>query len=72
MNYILIFKMYIEEFPLWHHGIGGIMAVLGRRFDPWPSRWVKDPAWLQLRLRLNLCLGSDPWPRNSKFCRVAK
>ena len=23
------------EFPLWHNGIGCILGVLGRKFDPW-------------------------------------
>ena len=50
-------------------------------WEPWdtgsiPSRaqWVRDPTLLQLRLRLQLWLGSDPWPGNSGnfFGRAAK
>ena len=36
------------------------------------GQWVKDLALLQLQLRLQLWLGSDPWPRNSKCHGVAK
>ena len=28
------------------------------------AQWVKDPALMQLWLRLHLRLGFDPWPRN--------
>ena len=28
----------ILEFPLWHNGISGVLAILGQRFDSWPSR----------------------------------
>ena len=24
-------KMYVQEFPLWHNGIGGLSGVLGPR-----------------------------------------
>ena len=34
--------------------------------------WVKDPALLQLRLWLQLWLGSDPWPGSSICRRLAK
>ena len=27
-------KIYLEEFPLWHNGIGSISGVLGCRFPP--------------------------------------
>ena len=37
---------------------------------PGPAQWVKDPALLQLQRRLQLHLGSDPWPRNA-ICRGA-
>ena len=55
--------MQVAKFPLWHNGIGSISGTLGHRFNP----WVKDLALLQLwhRLRLQLRLGSDHWPRNS-------
>ena len=50
-------------FPLWDNRISGVLGVLGHRFDSQPST-VKDPALLWL--------GSDPWPGNSKCCKVAK
>ena len=61
------------EFLLWRNGIGGVSGALGCRFDPRPSKVVKDPEMLPLRrLRLRLRPRSDPWPRNS-ICRgVAK
>ena len=34
--------------------------------------WVKILALLKLWHRLQLWLGSDPWPRNSLCCGVAK
>ena len=39
---------------------------------PGPAQWVKDLALPQLRLRSQLQLGSDPWPRNSICCEAAK
>ena len=33
---------------------------------------LKDPVLLQLQCRSKLQLGSDPWPRNSIRCAVAK
>ena len=33
--------------------------------SPIPAQWVKDPALLQLWLKSQLRLRSDPWPRNS-------
>ena len=59
-----------REFPLWHKGIGSILGALECRFNPSPAQWVKDPALLQLRLRLRLQLGSDPWP-GSSICQGA-
>ena len=56
--------------PVWLNGISSILGALGRRFDPRPST-VKDLALLQLQLRLQLQLGSDPWPRSS-ICLGAK
>jgi len=42
-------------------------------FSPLPSiQWVEDPVLLQLWLRLQLQLGSDPWPRNSTCSRMTK
>ena len=37
---------------------------------PSPAQWVKDPALPQLRLRLQVQLGSDLWP-GSSTCRGA-
>ena len=37
-----------------------------------PKYWVKDPALLQLQLRSQLWVGSDPWPGNSICCGAAK
>ena len=51
------------EFLRWCNGIGGILGVLGRRFDP---------ALPQLQHRLQLGLGSDSWPGNSICLGVAK
>jgi len=60
------------EFLLWCNGIGRVVGVLGCRFDPQLAQWVKDPALLQLRLRLGMWLGSHPWPRNFMYYRAAK
>ena len=52
---------------------------LAASMEPWdtssipgPAQWVKDPALLQLWLRLGLWLGSDPRPRNSICPGVGK
>lgn len=49
-----------------------ISGVSGRRFNPQPSTWVKDPALPQLWCRSTLRLGSDPWPRHSTCCGAAE
>lgn len=36
------------------------------------AQWIKDHTLLQLQLRLQLQLSSDPWPRNSICRRAAK
>ena len=36
------------------------------------AQWIKDPALLQQWHRLQLQLGSDPWPGNSICYRVSK
>ena len=36
------------------------------------AQWVKDLTVPQLWLRLQLQLGSDPWPRNSVCCGALK
>ena len=61
-----------EEFLLWCNGISSISGTLGCRFDPWPGTRGKDAALPQLWCRLQLQLGSDPWPGNSICLRVAK
>lgn len=35
-------------------------------WTPHLAQWVKDPVLPQLQHRLQLWLGSDPWPGNSK------
>ena len=60
------------ELPLWLNGMGGILGVLGHRFDPWLAHWVKDLVLPQLWLRSRLCLGSDPWPGSSMCLWAAK
>ena len=40
-------------------------------FIPGPAQWVMDLELLWLRWRLQLQLGSDPWPRNS-VCREGR
>ena len=47
------------EFPLWPKGIW----ALGWRFDPLPAQWVANPVLLQLQLRKQLQLRSNPWTR---------
>ena len=37
-----------------------------------PAQWIKDLVLLQLWLRLQLKLGSDPWTGNSICLQVAK
>lgn len=67
------FKSKIRGVPGWCSGISSTLGVLGHRFHPWPSI-VGLRTWpcLQLQLRLQLWLRSDPWPGNSMCCRVAK
>ena len=45
---------------MWCNGMGSILVALGHRFNPY------------LQLRSRLWLRSDPWPRNSICCGVAK
>ena len=56
-------KFQFGEFLLWCNRIGGISGALVFRFDPQPARWVKDPVLPWLKYRLQLQLGSGPWPR---------
>ena len=39
---------------------------------PSPAPWLKDPELLQLQLRWQPPLGSDPWPENSICCGAAR
>ena len=48
----------------WEHWDTGLIPGL--------MQWVKDPVLPQLWLRLQLQLGSDPWPRNSICHGAAK
>lgn len=47
---------------------GGVLEALGHGFGPWPGTVVK--VLLQLQLRLQPWLGSEPWPGNP-ICRGA-
>ena len=56
---------------------GSIGSVVSWKFRgagliPSLAQWIKDPVLLQLQFRLQLQLGSDPWPGNSVCCRVTK
>ena len=57
-----------------HGGVPTVAQCLGEHRDagsmPRLALWVKDLAKLQLRLRLQLHLSSDPWPGNS-ICEAA-
>ena len=48
----------------WEHWIAGSI--------PDPAQWAKDPALPQLRLSLQLWLGSDPWPGNPMCNRAVR
>ena len=66
-------KNHCSKFFLCLNGIGSISIVPGMQiqFPAWHSGF-KDPGLLQLWHRLQLQLGSDPWPGNSLCCRAAK
>ena len=57
---------------MWHSGLGGVSEAPRQISIPNRTQWVKDPALPQLWYRLQMWLGSDPWPRNSICRRVAK
>ena len=67
------FKSKIRGVPGWCSRISSTLGVLGHRFHPWPSI-VGLRTWpcLQLQLRLQLWLRSDPWPGNSICLGAAK
>ena len=60
------------EFPLWLKGSVTSLEHSDADSSPGQEQWVKDPVLLQLQLRLQLCLRSDPWPGNSTCHRTAK
>ena len=56
-------------------GAVGSMVSLERwpaALVPGPAQWVKDPTFPQLWFRLQLWLGSDPWPGTSMCHGAAK
>ena len=69
--YCLVKKVSLEV-PAVVHRIGGVCGVLGCRFYTGPAQWVKDQILPQVQHRLQMWLGSDPWPRNSICRRAAK
>ena len=65
-------KSHVWEFPLWRNGQQHLRSNWDAGSIPSPAQWGKDPVLLQLQLRSQLRLGSDPWPGNSICHRVAK
>ena len=45
---------------MWHKGISGSLGAPGHRFDPCPAQCVRDLMLLQLWLRSQMLLESDP------------
>ena len=60
-----------REFPPWHNRVCSL-EIWDAGLMPSLARWVRDPALPQLQQRLQLQLGSDPWPGNSVGSRAAK
>ena len=63
IKYKLIYsfnKFKTKEFLLWCNKIDGVSGALGCSLIPSLAQWVKDLALLQLRLRSQLQLRSDP------------
>ena len=54
-------KHKIQELPLWHNGIGGLLGMLGFGFDPWPGT-VGWRSSLAIAAGLGRDCGSDPIP----------
>ena len=65
-------NMHMWEFLLCCNGINSVLGAWDADSIPGPAQWVKDPALLQPWCRLQLWLGSDPWPGNSICHRAAK
>ena len=53
-----------------YNGLAGTWEHWDVGWIPSPAQWVKDPALLQLWLRSQLQLRSDPWP-GSSICQGA-
>ena len=66
-------KHKIQELPLWHNGIGGLLGMLGFGFDPWPGT-VGWRSSLAIAAGLGRDCGSDPIPDPGipLCCRVTK
>ena len=68
-THIRFFYEFLKVLYFWssYCGAKGLAASL-EHWDagsiPSLTRWVKDPTLLQLRTRLQLRLGYDPWPRS--------
>ena len=52
-------RKLVEEFLLWHSGIGGVSGVQGCRLVPRSNQWVKDPGLPKLWHRQLVKLGSS-------------
>ena len=37
INFFFLLRIVLLEFLLWHSGMGGVSAVPGCKFDPWPG-----------------------------------
>ena len=64
--------MMLQEFPLWHNGIGGISGALGCRFNSQASTVGKGSSFATAVVHVQLGFRSDPWPGSSMCCRTAK
>ena len=58
--YVLKKKSLLEEFPLCHNGSVESLKLWGTGLIHHLAQWVKDLVLLQLQLKLELWLGSDP------------
>ena len=65
MIHLLLFKVDEQEFLLWSNGLTIWHCLCNSVASiPGPVQWVEDQGLLQLRCKLKLRLGFDPWPRN--------